>query len=100
MLNAVKNNLPRIRELFRKYHAERVYLFGSAATDDYSAESDVDFLFSFPEEMDYKDYAENYFNLLHELRNILNREVDLVAEKTVKNPYLRQRIDQHKIQLL
>jgi predicted nucleotidyltransferase len=30
----------------------------------------------------------------------LKRDVDLVTEKTLKNPYLLQSINQHKVQIL
>lgn len=100
MIAVVEKNLPKIKNLFRKYKAEKAYLFGSAATGRFKEDSDIDFLFSFPPNMDYEAYSDNYFNLLHELQHLLNKEVDLVAEKTLKNPYLIESIEQSKIQLL
>jgi len=75
-------------------------LFGSAAKGNFNEESDVDFLFSFPQEMDYEVYANNYLGLLHELQSLLKRDVELVAEKTLKNPFLIESIEESKIQLL
>ena len=100
MVPLIKNNLPTITNLFRKYKAERAFLFGSAAKGNFNEESDVDFLFSFPQEMDYEVYANNYFGLLHDLQNLLKRDVELVAEKTIKNPFLIESIEESKIQLL
>lgn len=100
MVNVVANKLPQIKELFRKYQAERAYLFGSAATGKFNEKSDVDFLFSFPENIDYEVYANNYFGLLHELQTLLERDVELVAEKTLENPFLIESINQSKIALL
>lgn len=100
MISIVEHNLPKIKNLFRKYKAESAYLFGSAATDIFRDDSDIDFLFSFPADMDYESYSDNYFNLLHELQDLLKKEVDLVAEKTLKNPYLIESIELSKIQLL
>jgi predicted nucleotidyltransferase len=100
MEQAVEKNLQEIRDTFRRHGAVRAFLFGSAASGDFSEKSDVDFLFSFPEDMDYEMYANNYFSLLHALRSLLNREIDLVAEKTLKNPYLIASINASKIQLL
>jgi predicted nucleotidyltransferase len=34
------------------------------------------------------------------LEKLLNKRVDLVAEKTLKNPYLIESIEESKIQLL
>lgn len=96
----VAKNLPNIIALFTKYGVKNAYLFGSAATNKSNKDSDVDFLYAFPENLDYETYAANYFNLLHELENLLQKQVDLVAEKTLKNPYLIESINESKIQLL
>ncbi|WP_366788765.1 nucleotidyltransferase domain-containing protein, partial [uncultured Flavobacterium sp.] len=49
IISIVKHNLPKIKKLFRKYRVERAYLFGSAATGRFNENSDIDFLFSFPQ---------------------------------------------------
>jgi len=63
-------------------------------------DSDVDFIISFPESMDYETYANNYFALAHALEDLLKKNVDLVTEKTLKNPFLLESINSHKVQLL
>ena len=100
MIPVVAHNLPEIKGLFRKYNTEKAYLFGSAASGKFTDNSDIDFLFSFPADMDYVVYADNYFSLLHELEALLKREIDLVAEKTIRNPYLKESIEQSKIRLI
>lgn len=100
MQKLVSDNLTEIKRLFVLYGAQKAYLFGSAAVGDFNNNSDVDFLFSFPQSMHYEDYANNYFGLLEDLQNLLKRDVDLVAEKTLQNPFLIQKIDSQKIQLL
>ncbi len=100
MEQSVEKNLAEIKSTFRKYGAVRAFLFGSAAHGAIKRESDIDFLFSFPVDMDHETYANNYFSLLNDLRSVLKREVDLVAEKTLKNPYLIESINASKIQLL
>jgi len=100
MVSIVENKLPQIKSLFSKYNAERAFLFGSAAKGNFNDNSDIDFLFSFPAAMDYEVYANNYFSLLHDLEDLLQREVELVAEKTLKNPYLIESIEESKIRLL
>lgn len=76
------------------------YAFGSAVKGTRRTDSDIDFIIRFPEQMDMVTYADNYFNLLHELQNLLHTDVDLVTEKTLKNPYLIQSIDAHKLRLI
>lgn len=100
MEKTIEQNLPEIKDLFRKYGATQAYIFGSAATNSMTAESDVDFLFSFPKEMSFETYGNNYFELLYSLQKLLKREVDLVAEKTLKNPFLIDSINETKIRII
>ena len=96
----IEQNLPAIKDIFISHGAESAYLFGSAAKGTTHEQSDVDFLFKFPSDMDYVAYSDNYFEMLEALQKLLNKKVDLVAEETLSNPYLIQKIDSQKIQLL
>jgi uncharacterized protein len=100
MEKQIETKLPQIKNLFTKYGAKRVFLFGSAATNKLNENSDVDFLYSFSEDRDYETNANNYCSLLDELQVLLKTQVDLVAEKTLRNPYLIESINESKIQLL
>jgi predicted nucleotidyltransferase len=42
------------------------------------------------------DYADNYFSLKFALEDLLNRKIDLLEDKAIKNPYLRENIDDSK----
>ena len=84
----------------QQYGVLNAYAFGSVAKDTMTDDSDVDFMISFPTDMDYETYGNNYFNLLFALQDLLHREVDLVTEKTIKNPYLLQSINENKLKLL
>ena len=96
----VEHNLPAIKHIFISHGVECAYLFGSAAKGTTNAQSDVDFLFKFPSDMDYVAYADNYFDMQEELQKLLNKKVDLIAEETLSNPYLIEKINSQKIQLL
>jgi predicted nucleotidyltransferase len=100
MNNAVQKYLPEIKKLLLHYGVQRAYAFGSAVKNTMHADSDVDFIISFPKDMDYETYGNNYFSLLHSLRALLKKEVDLVAEETLSNPYLIESINQNKVQIL
>lgn len=101
MKSTIKNKIPQIIAVFKKYSVVEAYIFGSATNDDtFNEKSDVDFLYSFDENIDYETYANNYFILVNELETILKRQVDLIAKKTLKNPYLIKSIDDTKIRLL
>ncbi len=100
MKPAVAQHLTEIKQLLRKYGVEQAYLFGSAARATMTENSDVDFIIRFPADMDYTTYAENYFALAEALETLLQKKVELVTEKTLKNPNLLQTINQHKLPLL
>lgn len=84
----------------REHGVEAAYLFGSAAKGTMTTQSDIDFIIRFPADMPYTIYADNYFSLAEALETLLKKSVDLVTEKTLKNPYLLQAINQHKLQLI
>ena len=100
MDNSVKNNLSSIQQLLLKYKVEHAYLFGSAAKDTMQKNSDVDILIQFSKKIDFVEYGNNYFDLLYALQGLLNRDVDLVAEETITNPYLLQSINASKVTIL
>ncbi len=100
MEKVVEQNLPQIKKLMLEYGVERAYLFGSAAKGTMTPDSDIDFIIKFPETMNYVSYADNYFALADALEALLKKSVDLVTEKTLKNPYLVENINRHKLQLI
>lgn len=100
MNDLLQAHLPQVRKLMRHYGVNRAFVFGSAVKGTMGEDSDVDFIISFPESMDYETYANNYFALAHELENLLKKNVDLVTEKTLRNPFLLESINSHKVQLL
>ncbi len=97
MNSIVKEKLPRLVELCKKYRVERMYLFGSAARDDFDPErSDIDLLYTFSPELTIKEYTDNFFELHYALDDLFGREVDLVAEKTISSPSLVNSINRDK----
>src|ERR1017187_2802960 len=98
MITLIKDNLKAIRDVCEKHHVRSLYLVGSATKENrFTEESDVDFLYRFrKEDIEETDYADNYFDLLFELQDILNRKVDLVAEEKMWNPYFIESINKDK----
>lgn len=99
MQRIVEDNLTQIKQLLKTYGVERAYLFGSAATGQFKEDSDVDFIIKFPENLHYEAYYDNYIGLMHSLEKLLKRNIELVAEETLQNPYLIKNIDKHKVLL-
>jgi predicted nucleotidyltransferase len=100
MEKAVAEPIPLIKQLLLQYGVEQAYLFGSAVLGTMTEKSDVDFIIRFPADMPHNTYAENYFKLADALETLLQKKVDLVTERTLKNPYLLQSINRHKLALL
>ena len=82
----------------RKHKVSRMFVFGSALTPHFTDESDVDLLVTFDASA-VTDYFDNFFELKYSLQDLLGREVDLLEEKTIRNPYLRKGVDAHKMQI-
>ena len=99
MNHLIEKNMNNIIALCQRHHVNSISLFGSAAKDAMMANSDVDFLVRFSDEIDVLDYADNYFSLLEELENLLGKKVDLITNKSLKNPVLIQEIDRSKVDL-
>jgi predicted nucleotidyltransferase len=76
-----------IIRLCAAHQVRRLDLFGSARGKSVpSPASDVDFLVEF-EPLPPAEYARQYFSLREALICLLGREVDLVVERAVRNPY-------------
>lgn len=94
----VKEKIPQLVELCKKYRVVRMYLFGSAARDyDFDPErSDFDFLVAFDSGLEPIDRGENALDLMFALDDLFGREVDLMTEQQLQNPYLIKSIDEDK----
>jgi predicted nucleotidyltransferase len=98
MTSIVKEKLPQLTELCRRYRVERMYLFGSAARDDFDpATSDIDFLIAFSPELDVMERGQNFLDLMLALDDLFGREVDLITEKQLTKPRLIENINRDKL---
>jgi predicted nucleotidyltransferase len=86
----------KIARLFRQCRIERAYIFGSAAKGALKENSDLDFLIKFEEGIEPLERGELWWNLHDSLRDLFNREIDLITENSLKNPYFIQEIEETK----
>jgi predicted nucleotidyltransferase len=87
--------IKEIKILCQKNKVKTLYVFGSVLTNRFSDKSDIDFIVDI-DVLDPLDYADNYFNLKFALEELLNRQIDLLEQKAIKNPYLRENIENSK----
>jgi len=99
MIELIQNKLDEIIAACKQHQVVSVSLFGSAAKNAMHKDSDIDLLVEFSDGIDVLDYADNYFSLLDQLQTILDRKVDLVSSKSIKNPILKEEVYQSKIDL-
>ena len=85
----------KIAALCVSHKVKYLYVFGSILTNKFTDKSDVDFIVDF-DEVELLKYADNYFDFKFSLEDILNRPIDLLEEKAIKNPYFKQSIDKQK----
>jgi uncharacterized protein len=96
MNRIVKERLDDIIKLCKNYGVKSLYIFGSATHDNIDKNSDIDLLIAFNENLTIEEYTENYFTLQYKLRELLKRNIDLVTQNSLSNPYFIQSIDQNK----
>lgn len=96
MSELINSNKSKLNELFANHKLQRVYLFGSAVKGKLSANSDIDFLVKFKDNLEPLEKSELWWNLHDSLRDIFKREIDLVTEKSLKNPYFIKELDKTK----
>ncbi len=96
MIQILDNFRPQIVALCRKHHVSRLELFGSAASGKFdNVNSDIDFLVDF-EQLKQGEYTDHYFGLYEDLESLLNRKVDLVVTRALKNPYFLEKLEQSR----
>ena len=99
MVAVIEDKRDAIEELCRRFGVVRLFVFGSAARDDFrSGESDIDLLVDFGP-MDGRSKAHAFFDLLDELERLLGTDVDLVMVGAVKNRYIARDIERTKQEL-
>ena len=87
-----KNDLTR---LCVENKVKSLYVFGSVLTSRFDNDSDIDMVVDI-DSANPLEYANCYFNLKFALQDLLNRSIDLLENKAIRNNYLRKEIDNSK----
>lgn len=94
-MNLIESNIDNVRTLCKLHKVQRLFVFGSILSDRFQKDSDIDLIVDF-QGVELYDYADNYFDFKASLENLFKRNVDLLEDKAIKNPYLRKSIDSSK----
>jgi predicted nucleotidyltransferase len=89
----LKPHLHEIEALCRHYQVLRLDVFGSVLRDDFSSESDVDFLVTFHRDGDTNAF-DQYFDFKEALSKLLHREVELVCAEAIRNQYFKKEVEE------
>lgn len=95
-MKILENHIKEILNLCKAHKVKSLYAFGSVLTDKFKNDSDIDLVVDF-ENLDVLDYGDNYYDLKFSLEKILKRDIDLLEEKAIKNPYFKKVLNQNKV---
>lgn len=82
--------------IFKNHKITKAYIFGSALNDKFNEDSDIDFLIQFEKDLSPLEKGTLWWNLHDRLRDLLNREIDLLMENSLKNPYFIEEVNNTK----
>jgi len=82
--------LDSIESFCRKWQIREMSLFGSVLRDDFTPDSDVDVLVTFEPKAHWSLW--DFIDLRDELSQLFQREVDVVSERGLRNPFRRHEI--------
>lgn len=91
--------MPIVIQILKDHNVKSAYLFGSVLTDRFNKDSDVDFLVDYAPIDDPVAFGDNIWDLRFALEDGLNREIDLINEKNLTNPYFIQELNETKYKI-
>ncbi|MCD4818200.1 MAG: nucleotidyltransferase domain-containing protein [Candidatus Cloacimonetes bacterium] len=94
-MNIVEEKLSQVIAICNTHYVKSISLFGSILTDNFVLKSDIDFLIKF-EGVDLTEYFDNYLDLKNRFEKLFNRNIDLLEEQTLRNPYLIASIERNR----
>lgn len=96
-MKLIEMNMDKIIALCKKHKVEKLWVFGSILTDRFNEDSDVDFSVVFKKEkIKLLDFADNYLDFLEALKSLFSRDIDLITEESITNPYFIKELNATK----
>lgn len=85
----------QLQQLCKKFNVKELYLFGSATTDDFSEDSDLDFIVNFDRKT-FEGAFDQFIDFKNELEQIYDRSVDLYHLKKFRNSIFQKEVERSK----
>jgi len=95
MISYFEKYRTELEDLCKTHHVLRLYAFGSVLTRRFKKGSDVDLIVAFDNNVKVS-FLKNFFGLVNDLEHLFGRKVDLMEEKPIRNPVLREEIEKTK----
>jgi hypothetical protein len=92
----IEDKKGQLLQICKNLKVNTLHVFGSASSDRMHPTIDIDFLVSFSKELLPTEYSENYFSLREQLVDLFEKEIDLVTESSLSNPYFISSVDRTK----
>lgn len=92
----IEEHIEELQDICRKNSVAELYVFGSAVSNEFSDQSDIDFAYVLKEDLSPIEYGDAFFGLLEDLENLFERNIDLLSYRVVKNPIFKQELDRTK----
>ncbi|OFY66564.1 MAG: nucleotidyltransferase [Bacteroidetes bacterium RIFCSPLOWO2_02_FULL_36_8] len=94
-MQVIEKHISELKKLCKKHYVGELYVFGSAVTDKFSTNSDIDLLVRFAG-VELLEYFDNYMDFKESIEKLYKRKIDLLEIQTIKNPILKYSIDRSK----
>ena len=102
MIEIIRNKKEALDLVCKNHYVKSLYLFGSAVTNHFTINSDLDFLYKIDIEnfegweSGSFDYLDNLLSLEKNLIAMFNKKIDLIPDTIISNKYLRDKINSTK----
>lgn len=98
-MKLIEINMDKIVALCQKYKVAKLWVFGSILTPRFNENSDVDLSVDFDSKAirtEGLDWADIFFDFMHELEDLFGRRVDLICDDAITNSHFRRELDSSK----
>jgi predicted nucleotidyltransferase len=85
-------------DVCKRYRIAHVDAYGSVARNEQSETSDIDLVIEF-EEPRRESISKRYFGFLHELEDRYGTRIDVLTERSLRNPYLINSINRDRVRV-